>query len=304
MESIYSTSISKDDEEKFQQELIALNNQYEDFTTKATNMINALDNIDINHGISYIDSKNLMLSLYMKNLLKFCKNKLYGQYDEGLIRKLINLKVTQEKMKAIDTKVESQISKYQRIAEGEQEKNIYKPDLDFEDEEDEEEKTQKKTEKSKYKPGKLYFDFMETNDDKNKRRKNIDKAKEKMRNSEYFRELQNELSERPEEIGDDFTKTNLGKYLKEVDKYERDNMTNVFVSKKTLKDLRKQDRQDDDLGNFASELKNLTSIFRDEEKERNFKKSKDDAMAKIKKKFIKEKSKEGKVLNKKREKTE
>lgn len=307
MDSIYSKEISTNEIDLFNNELIALNSKLEEFGSKTGNMIKALDNININHGISYLDSKNLMLGLYMKRILNFCSDKIKGKFDEKNIKKLVNLKVTQEKMKIIDTKIESQLNKYQRIAQGEQEEATFKPNLanivDDEDNiiEETDDKKKKFKSESTYKPGKLHIDFMESNEDTKKRKKNIEKAKESIRNSTYFKELNNELSERPEEIGDDFHETHEGKYMKEVDNYEREYMTNVFINKKTIKQLRKKDRKEDNIDNFAQEAKLLSSILDNDNNEKKNSRVKEDAMHNFKKKFFRQKEKDNKkFLNNKR----
>lgn len=285
MDSKFLNEIPETEHNAFMLELMSLNSKIEDFNGKTLKMLSSIDNIDYKHGISYLDAKNTLLSLYVNEILGFVGDKLGGSVSEKRIKKLVNLKVTQEKMKAIDKKMESQLDKYQRIANGESEtQSTLKPNI-FELAVDDEEEIQSKSkfldkDQSKYAPSKLYFNFSESTDDKKKRQKDIDKKKDKIQNSEFYKEMKNELSEKPAEEGVD--DTHLGRYMKEVDDYERDHYTPVLISKKKIKQLKKKDRKEQDIGNFANEL-NLESIFREEQNEKKESYAKDEAFGKFKK---------------------
>ena len=370
--SLYLKEIPEEQVLQFKNNINILSSKVDELNDKISTFTNSLSNLEIENGLSYLDSKNMFLSLYMSELTNFINFKVQGKYNENIIKNLINMKVTQEKLKVIDTKIKPQLDRMQRLAEGDiTEENTSKPRImdEFENEEEDELEEEKKvikekkiskktsegkvikfknpnktkeiiqpksnidaeeidnkttetkdlkekkidgnkTSDDKYKLNKLYFHFNETNEEKNNRRKDIEKKKEKLKNSELYRELVNEISDRPEEIGDDYSKSHVGKYMKQVDDYERDMMTRVFVGKKTIKHLRKRDQKDEDLGNFNSELKHLDSIFKYDTERKNNGDAKENAKAKFSKKFKKEnnykKNKntsnnfEGKSLNKKR----
>lgn len=302
------TIITKDDKDKFNKELVNLFDKYKEINQKIKKMTSSIDSLSIENGISYLDAKSLLLGIYMKDILSYCRLKTKGKGEnEKLIKRLVNLKVTQEKLKIIDNKLENQIKKYERLADGESQEYLHKPNLLNEDEdadEDNLEKEEKTVEegKPKYKPSKQYFDFYENKDETNKRKKDIEKAKDKLRNSEYLNELRNEYSDKPEEIGDDFSKTHEGKYLKEVDKYERDYMTNVLVNKKYLKSLRKKDKKENDLNEITNELKHLSTIIEGENKLYKNERIRENELSKVKKKIQNEKSKFESGLKRKRNK--
>lgn len=363
LESLYLNEIPEDQVNKFKNSIDSMTLKVEELNDKIKIFTESLNTLEIDKGLSYLDAKNVLLSLYMSELNNFIIDKSKGNINQDLIKTLLNLKVTQEKLKVIDTKLKPQIDKFQKIAEGnynddnfnkpnildeleENSNNLEKPNNSLNEKkeksikfinpnkhkelkhkkdelveddnnkinnEDINNKTQNSSinDNNKFKINKLNMHFNETNNEKVKRRKDIEKNKEKLKNSELYNELINEISERPEEIGDDYSKSNLGKYLKEVDNYERDMMTRVFVGKKKIKQLNKKDKKIEDLGNFNSELKHLDSIFKYDKELKNMNNNREEAKSKFEKKFKREnnfkknssksnKGKSIKFLNKKR----
>lgn len=307
-ESIFLSKISDNEKDAFTNDLIEMNHKVVDFNSKAKSFLEGIDKIDINKGLSYLDAKNIFLSVYMQDILHFTKDKANGEFSEERQKSLINLKVLQEKLKPIDNKIKSQLDRYQRIAEGEiNTKELPKSRLidevgESEDEGEIQEEHEKETKKKnkdkekedKYIVNKTFFDFNETDKDKKKRQSQIEKKKKKL--IDLHSDLLNEISDRPEEITDDYSRSKLGKFMKEVDDYERDNYTNVIVGKKKIKAEAKKDRKDDDLGNFASEMRLVGDILEYEGIEKKEKHKKEEAAFKIKNKL---KSEKRQFLNKK-----
>mmetsp|Transcript_27724 Transcript_27724/g.28874 ORF Transcript_27724/g.28874 Transcript_27724/m.28874 type:complete len:345 (+) Transcript_27724:7-1041(+) len=289
----------------FEKEAFDMNKKVEDLNSKIQKMTSSVNALEIEHGISYLDGKNLLLSLYMNNLLQFTSNKANGEHSEDLTKSLLYMKMVLEKSKVIDLKIASQLIKHQRIAEEgkiSQEDNLKSRILnqgDDNEEEDqgEEENKQKKVksqskyksaEESKYNAGRNYFDFTETKQEKKERRNEIDKSKHRIKNSELFNELEDEVTDRPEEFKGE-QNTHLGNYMKEVQDYEEDMLTKVYVSKKKVKELKRKDRKEEDLNNFTTELKNLDKVLNNKDSGENDEYAKEVAMNKFKKQLKNEK---------------
>ena len=251
-----------------EEKLFNINQKLEEFNQKVLKMKDSVENLEVEYGISYLDGKNIFSGLYLKTVL--------------------------EKSKIIDLKLSNQISKHHKIAEEEtvnKEETIKSRILDDNEEETEEkEKKGKETKKfksaeeSKYRAQNLYFDFTETNQEKKERKKNLEKAKDKLKNSEFYKEMIDELDTRPEEYKGELN-TNYGKFMKEVNDYEENMMTKVLISKRKIKDLKKKDKKEEDLSNFNSELKNLSSILGDNMKSEEDSRKKENAYNKMKKKL-------------------
>lgn len=255
----------------YEKELFTMNKRLKDFNSKVTKMSESINNIEIENGISYLDGKNIFMSLYMKSLLEYIQNKVNGKYSEDQVKNLLLLKMFQEKSKVIDLKLSSQLAKHYKIAEEgrvTEEDTLKSNILNLKEEDDDTQvdgKNKKQSSKfksaedSKYEANKLYFDFTETGREKKDRQKDLEKAKKKIKSSELYNELLDEIDDRPEEYNPD--NTHYGKYMKEVEKYEDDMLTKVYVSKKKIKELKRKDMKDDDLGNFGSEIKNLDKVL-------------------------------------------
>jgi hypothetical protein len=307
---IYSQAISSEELEEFNQDIVTLNSKVEDFNSKMRSFVSSVNTIDIEHGLSYLDAKNVYLSAYMFELIGFSGDKTKGIFSEDRIKNLLGLKVTQEKMKSIDNKIKNQLDRLQRLAEGDittddlcksrlidaiDDEDGVELDSNNQDDEENLNKANKKKallkkskqEGDKYVPNKQYFDFNETDQEKNKRRKLLEKQRRKL--PELYQDLMNEFSERPEEVADDYQRSHVGKYLKEVDDYEREHLTNIVVGKKKLKELRRKDKKEDDLGNFNSEMKVVGSILKYDEEIKKDKIKHEDAVHKMKNKLMREK---------------
>ena len=272
-----------------------MNKQVEEYNEKLETMIESLDKIEIEKGISYLDGKNLLLSIYLKLLTEFIQNKVNGNRNEELIKNLLYIKLVLEKSKVIDMKLNNKLEKHQRIANGEADVNTYKSNILNLNEEPEKIVTKSKfmseeASKEKYKASNMYFDFTETTNEKKERKKNILKDKEKIKNSEFYKDMLEEIDDRPEEYKGEID-THLGRYMNEVEKYEEDMLSKVYVSKKTVKDLKKKDRKEEDLNNFTSELKYLDSVFSNNNNEERDSNMKDHALSKFKKQIKTEKKK-------------
>ncbi len=132
------------------------------------------------------------------------------------------------------------------------------------------------------------IDFNENKEEKKKRRRHLDRDKEKIRNSEIMRNLREEMSDNPTLI-DNNKNSYLNKYMKEIEKYEKDHFVNITVPKKVIKQLKRKDNNVDDLYKLDSNLKILSNTLNDNyDKNKNNKNSGDD---KRQKKFLNKKRK-------------
>jgi hypothetical protein len=272
MEGLSNSILCKLDDQSilnYEKELLNMDKKLKDFNSKILKMTDSLEHIEIENGLSYLDGKNLLLGLYMKTITEFIKNKVSGEYSDNQIKNLLMMKLIQDKFKVIDNKIENQMSKHYRIAdEGRTnvEENIKSNILSLKEEKvDKKVTTEKKSkyknaDESKYQANKSYFDFTETKTEKKERQKKLEKAKQKLKDTEFYNEMLDEMDDRPEEFRGE-NDTHYGRYMKEVEKYEEDMLHKVNVSKKKIKQLKKKDRKDDDINNFAAELKNIEKVI-------------------------------------------
>ena len=289
------------------------------------------DDYELQYGLSFFESKQDMMLIYITNLLNYCYTKLLGQEsitESPIISDNIKLASLIERIKVIEMKLQHLINK--TINVNNQEKNNgqqgtnemdLKPKIlsmynknENEDENEEEnnknneeeeseEKNEKKTQKKKkmktyldksevYKVKSENFDFYENKEDKKRRRRQLDRDKEKIRNSEMMRNLREEMSDNPISY-DNGSNSYYNKYMKEVEEYEKEHFVNITVPKKVIKQLKKKDNNIDDLSKIDTELKILSNTL-NEKNSYNYGKSKD----KYKNKSSTKKSKN--FLNKKR----
>lgn len=296
----------------YEKELVIMNLKLKEFNEKLNSMCLSLSNVEIENGISYLDGKNLIFSLYIKNLIEYVSSRslLNKEVKETQFKELLYFKLLLEKTKVIDLKLANQLEKHKRIAES---GNAFQEDaikskifstLDEEEVKIKNVKSKfigKEESKEKFAINKTYFDFTETKDEKVDRIKKQEKAKEKLKDSEMYKEMMDEYYDRPDEIkGED--DTHLARYMKEVDKYEEEMMNKVWVSKKKIKELKRKDRKNENLNNIHNEMKNLNELINginDNEVKQN---NKDIAYNNFKKTILNEKKSTEKMLNKKRKK--
>lgn len=296
----------------YEKELVTLNKKLKEFNEKVNAMSTSLGNLEIENGISYLDGKNLVFSLYLKNLIEYisCRSFLNKEIKEPQFKELLYYKLLLEKTKVIDLKLNNQLEKHKRIVESGNTsvEDTVKSKIFLALDEDEN-KTKnvkskfigKEESKEKFAINKTYFDFTETKDEKQDRIKKQEKAKEKIKSSELYKEMMDEYYDRPEEIKGE-EDTHLAKYMKEVDKYEEEMMNKVWVSKKKIKELKRKDRKNENIDNVHSEMKNLNELINginDSEIKQN---TKDAAYNNFKKTILNDKKSAEKMLNKKRKK--
>lgn len=296
----------------YEKELVTLNKKLKEFNEKVNAMSTSLGNLEIENGISYLDGKNLVFSLYLKNLIEYisCRSFLNKEIKEPQFKELLYYKLLLEKTKVIDLKLNNQLDKHKRIVESgnssveDTVKSKIFLALDEEEVKVNNVKSKfigKEESKEKFAINKTYFDFTETKDEKQDRIKKQEKAKEKIKSSELYKEMMDEYYDRPEEIKGE-EDTHLVKYMKEVDKYEEEMMNKVWVSKKKIKELKRKDRKNENIDNVHSEMKNLNELINginDSEIKQN---TKDAAYNNFKKTILNDKKSAEKMLNKKRKK--
>ena len=295
-EKLKNYNPTNEEKQKFTEVLKSMKSNIEDISSKLENVVkNFNDNItttksvtdkltktEMKYGLSYLDSKNNLLLTYLTNLvfyslLKLTPGKSIDKHP--LIKKLIIIKTILERSKVIDLKLKSQIDRLLKLAEKDIDENTlgstnnttendYRPrildNLDVDDEEDEVlEKEENK--KLKYQAKRNITEFFETTTDNKKRKKQILKTKEKIKNSETYKELHQQFSDAPLEINP-YT-SQLDKTMKEVEKYEEDNFIRVQMPKRQIKMLKKIDRKNDDLTNFGNDFKGFESVLNYEKKQ-------------------------------------
>ena len=281
------------------------------------------DDYELQYGLSFFESKQDMMLIYISNLLKYCYTKVSGtQPISDLPIIMDNIKITSliERIKVIEMKLQHLINK--TINVNNQDKNniqttnemdlkpkilsIYnKNEDDNENNVEEEEESEKIKEKKKAKKKKKIYleksdvykvkseniDFYENKEDKKRRRTQLDRDKEKIRNSEMMRNLREEMSDKPTNY-DNNSNSYYNKYMKEVEEYEKEHFVNITVPKKVIKQLKKKDRNIDDLYKIDTNLKILSNTL-DEKKYSNKSKEKNNSNSNSKrgKSFLKKKRK-------------
>ena len=295
----------EENEEKISdQELNLFNNKLHSIlkgvNTLKTKFDSLLDNIrkddyELQYGLSFFESKQDMMMIYITNLLSYCKAKIEGSQSINnlpLIEDNIKIASLIERIKVIEMKLQHLINKTinvnndEKMATNEMDlkpKILCAFDKNGDNEEDNsEEENDKKVKKEKkkkiymdkseiYKVKNENIDFYESKEEKKKRRKQLDRDKEKIRNSETMRNLREEMSDNPT-LFDNDKNSYLNKYMKEIEKYENDHFVNITVPKKVIKQLKKKDNDVDDLYKIDTNLKILSSTLND----KNYSKDKKD----------------------------
>ncbi len=135
-------------------------------------------------------------------------------------------------------------------------------------------------------------DFYETKAEQKNRKRQIERGKEKIRNSEMMRSLREEMSDKPTNY-DNNSNSYLNKYMKQVEKYEKDHFVNITVPKKLIKQLKRKDNNVEDLYKIDSDLKILSNTLNEDgySKNKNKNKNKIGDSDKKNKKFLNKKRK-------------
>ena len=223
------------------------------------------DDYELQYGLSFFESKQDMMIIYISNLLNYCKEKIEGEksiLDLPFIEDNIKIASLIERIKVIEMKLQHLINKTININNDDKNKittgnemdlkpkilSIFKNEENIDEEEEEKEEKTKTNKKKKkiymvknevYKIKSENIDFYENKEDKKKRRRQLDRDKEKIRNSEMMRNLREEMSDNPK-MYDNNSNSYLNKYMKEVEKYENEHFVNITVPKKVIKQLKKK----------------------------------------------------------------
>ena len=299
------------DEEKISEEELNLFNNKLHSIQKGINTLKSkfgslLENIkkddyELQYGLSFFESKQDMMLIYITNLLNYCYTKILGNQsitELPIISDNIKISSLIERIKVIEMKLQHLINK--TINVNNQEKNNYqttnemdlKPKIlslynkrEDEEEENNKEEDEKNEEKPKKKKKKQIYldksevykvkseniDFYENKEDKKKRRRQLDRDKEKIRNSEMMRNLREEMSDNPINY-DNNRNSYYNKYMKEIEEYEKEHFVNITVPKKVIKQLKKKDNNIDDLSKIDTDLKILSNTLNEKN---NYGKSKE-----------------------------
>jgi U3 small nucleolar ribonucleoprotein protein LCP5 len=238
------------------------------------------DKAEIKYGISYLDSKNNMMLIYISNYILYFLKKINGDsIDKSpILKQLIYLKTYLERSKIIDLKLKTQIDKLIKLGEknlddktnnnSSYDENNLRPRIlenEEENEENENQEEEKLDRKSKYKVQKNFQEFFETSNENKKRHKKIEKMKAKVKNSEVYKEIRDQFNENPTEINN--YDTEYSKFMKEIEDYEDDHFTRIKVPKGELKKLKKLDRKENDFSDVGREFKNLDAILNQDDKD-------------------------------------
>ena len=322
--------ISEEELNIFNTKLHSINKGINTLKSKFTSLIENIkrEDYELQYGLSFFESKQDMMNIYITNLLNYCYTKICGnQSISGMPLITDNIKISSliERVKVIEMKLQHLINKTININNKDKYNNniqaanemdlkpkilsIYNNndnELDEEEENSEEnesdndkkdkkEKSKKKNKMKTYmEKSELYklknkdIDFYETKAEQRNRKRQIERGKEKIRNSEMMRNLKNEMSDKPTSF-DNNTNSYLNKYMKEVDEYEREHFVNITVPKKVIKQLKRRDNNVDDLYKIDSNLKILSNTLNDNYDNNKNKNSKNDD--KRQKKFLNKKRK-------------
>jgi len=238
------------------------------------------DKAEIKYGISYLDSKNNFLLIYLTDLILYSILKSSGKIinNHPIIKRMIYVKTILEKTKVIDLKLKTQIDRLLKLGEkslDEKDNKQTAEDLDetalrpriLDDEEDQEPESDREDikKKAKYKVQRDFQEFFETSTDNKQRKKQIEKMREKVRNSEMYKEIREQFNDNPTEINNYDSQYN--KFMKEVEDYEEDHFTRVKVPKRELKKLKKLDRKENDFSDMGREFKNLENLLNHDTKD-------------------------------------
>ena len=256
------------------------------------------EDYELQYGLSFFESKQDMMIIYITNLLNYCYTKICGnQSISGMPIITDNIKIASliERIKVIEMKLQHLINKTINI--NNKDKNniqttnetdlkpkilsIYNNSNEEEENEEKESESEGKKEKMKKNKLKTYMekselyklknkdvDFYETKTEQRNRKRQIESGKEKIRNSEMMRNIKNEMSDKPMSF-DNNSNSYFNKYMKEVEEYEKDHFVNITVPKKVIKQLKRKDENVDDLYKIDSELKILSNTLNDSYNKKN-----------------------------------
>ena len=320
---------NNDNDEKISEEELnifntKLHNIQKGINTLKSKFSSLIDNIkkddyELQYGLSFFESKQDMMLIYVSNLLNYCYTKISGNQsitDLPIITDNLKISSLIERIKVIEMKLQHLINK--TINVNNQDKNniqttnemdlkpkilsIYNKNEGDDEEIEESEEIEKKEKKSKkkkiyldksevYKVKNENFDFYDNKEEKKKRKRQLERDKEKIRNSEMMKNLRNEMSDNP--ISYDDNNSHLNKYMKQIEEYEKEHFVNIIVPKKIIKQLKKKDNNIDDLHKIDTELKILSNTLNDKKYNSNYdnSKSKDKFNSKKSKNFLKKKRK-------------
>ena len=285
--------INEDEINIFNNKLHSIQKGINTLKTKFGSLLETIlkDEYELEYGLSFFESKQDMMLIYISNLLKYCLNKIKGNKIEDLQILDDNIKISSliERIKVIEMKLQHLINR--TINKNDQKQNneqkINEADLkpkilsisnkNEEDDNIEEEEDNKKIKKMSkiymnkdeiYKVKNKNIDFYEKKEDKIKRRRQLNRDKEKIRNSEMMRNLREEMSENPVNI-DNNSNSYLNRYMKEVEEYENEHLVRVTVPKKMIKQLKKKDNNVDDLYKIDTNLKLISNVLDDKNNSKN-----------------------------------
>ena len=269
------------------------------------------DDYELQYGLSFFESKQDMMIIYISNLLKYCYTKIEGTqpvFGSSIIEENIKIANLIERIKIIEMKLQHLINK--TINAGNEEKNqmkgtnemdlkpkilniLNKSEEENEAESDSDEEKLKKIYLDKsniYKIKNENIDFYENKEEKKNRRRQIDRDKEKIRNSELLRNLREEMSDNPK-LYDNNSNSYLNKYMEENEEYEKEHFVSITVPKKVIKQLKKKDNNVDDLYKIDTQLKLLSSGLDEKNYSNKSKENKNSKNKKNSKKFLNKKRK-------------
>ena len=270
----------KDDKEEFTSLLKNIRTNVDEVSKKMNSVLtnfSQTDKAEIKYGVSYLDSKNNFLLIYLTDLVLYSLLKANGKLinNHPIIRRMTFMKTILEKTKVIDLKLKTQIDRLLKLGEKslDEKENTKTDDVDetalrpriLDEEEEVESEGEAEKKKAKYKVQRDFQEFFETTTDSKKRKKQIEKIKDKVRNSEMFKEIREQFNDTPNEINNQ--NTEYDKFMKEVEDYEDDHFTRVKVPKRELKKIKKLDRKDNDFSDIGREFKNLENLLNHDAKD-------------------------------------
>ena len=264
---------TEEEKENFTSLLTNIRSNVDEVTKKMSGVLanfSQTDKAEIKYGISYLDSKNNFLLIYLTDLLLYSLLKTNGKSinKSPIIKRMIYLKTILEKTKVIDLKLKTQIDRLLKLGEkslednenknNDYDENNFRPRiLDNDDEaenedEDNAENDEVKKKQAKYEVKKNFQEFFETTTENKSRKKQIEKAREKVRNSEMYIEIREQFNDTSREINN--YDSQYSKFMKEVEDYEDDHFTRVKVPKREMKKIKKLDRKDNDFSDIGKEF--------------------------------------------------
>ena len=320
--------ITEEDLNSFNTKLHSIQKGINTLKSKFSSLIGNMQSEDyeLQYGLSFFESKQDMINMYITNLLKYCYLKICANQPisgNPLLKENIKISSLIERVKVIEMKLQHLINKTININNKDKNNIESVNEMDFKpkilsiynnkdnddnrgdnesDNSDEENEIKEKKNKNKLKTymekSELYklknkdVDFYETKAEQKNRKRQIERGKEKIRNSEMMRSLREEMSDKPTNY-DNNSNSYLNKYMKQVEKYEKDHFVNITVPKKLIKQLKRKDNNVEDLYKIDSDLKILSNTLNEDgySKNKNKNKNKIEDSDKKNKKFLNKKRK-------------